>query len=397
MFSRLLAAAAALALAACAAPAPAPGDSAAAPLEFDLQGALPAPGQAGEPLMASRVAIGTGDDLFSYDASYAVEPGTVFADTPAPPGVPAAQHLAAQHLASQLIGHDLRLHLPLPTGEPLALQVGAELREQWKSDGSSVARQRQAASLAWSPGPADLELRWHGGTVDKDAGLALGCELGGRLEIPLQPARAGLSSAISISGRDCQVTAEHGAHGELEAASWGVAMRWAGRDRETRLQASMIDPRRDAPSRQDIGASYELGMSHHREYGAWSARTLLAMRYAARHAAGTGLAEKVVGGGAAVAEVEHYWTAGVSLTRHLPAASLTAHWSHGADPAWFMPAIGARTHRLDMRLDFSHMMAALLPRGEPQLVMEWRWSQARSRSDEIVDQSAVRLDMGIGW
>lgn len=382
-----------LALAACAAPPPVPDEHTPLPLEIDLHATLPAPERAGEPLMASRLGIGASDDLLSYDASYAVEPGAAFTQTSAPPGVSPAQHMAAQALGSQRIGQDLRMRLPMPAGAPVALQLSAELQEQWKADGSTVARQSQVARLAWSPGPARLELQWHGGAVDNDAGLALGCDLRGRLEMPLGSAGDDSSPALGVYGRDCQVMAGHPDYQALAAASWGMALRWDGHDRETRLSASMVDPRWELPSRQELAAGYELGMSHRRAYGAWSAESLLAMRYATAWDLPPGAGVDTLQPSAG----EYYWTAGISLTHQLPALSVTARWSHGADPAWFMPVFGERKHQLDLRLDFSRAIATLVPQVRPQLAMEWHWSEARSRANEITAQSAVQLNMGVGW
>jgi hypothetical protein len=98
-----------------------------------------------------------------------------------------------------------------------------------------------------------------------------------------------------------------------------------------------------------------------------------------------------------LADSEAFWTASASLTRHLPVVSLSAKWAHGADPMWFMPEIGQRKHRVDMHLDLSRLVAALVPDATPQLGVQWNWSQARSRADDVTGDSMVRLNMAVTW
>ena len=379
-------------LSACASPAPHADAGAAAhsvgPVELGVAGALPLFQTRSDPLLASRVGVGTGDAPLRYTASYTVLPGDVFAETAAAPGA-----TPPQRLGSQRLGQELTLRMPPLAGAPVALQFSAESREHWTTAGNSVGQQRQAASLDWSPGIANLNLQWHGGGAANDVQLALGCELRGTLQVPLQGTAAAGSQTLRLSGGDCRVLAPDARFDALAAEAWGVAWAWSGRERDTEFLLSVIDPAwKDESDRQEIDPSYEFGVRHRRDHGRWSAQTKVAMRYTT---AWDLSAPDDTGYYADYSEA--FWTASASLTRHLPVVSLSAKWAHSADPMWFMPEIGQRKHRVDMHLDLSRLVAALVPEATPQLGVQWNWSQARSRADDITGDSMVRLNMAVAW
>jgi hypothetical protein len=380
-------------LSACAAPAPHADAGAAAahsvgPVEVGVGGALPLFQTRSDPVLASRVGVGGGDAPLQYTARYTVLPGDVFADTAATPGA-----APPQRLGSQRLGQELALRMPPLAGAPVGLEFSAESREHWTTAGHSVGQQRQAAALDWSPGLASLNLQWLGGAAANDAQLALGCELRGTLEVPLQGTAAAGAQALRLSGRECSVLAPDDQFDALAAQAWGVAWAWSGRKRDTEVLLSVIEPAwKDESDRQEIDPSYEFGVRHRREHGRWSAQTKVAMRYTT---AWDLSAPDDTGDYAGYSEA--FWTASASLTRHLPVVSLSAKWAHSADPMWFMPEIGQRKHRVDMHLDLSRLVAALVPDATPQLGVQWNWSQARSRADDITGDTMVRLNMAVTW
>jgi len=160
----------------------------------------------------------------------------------------------------------------------------------------------------------------------------------------------------------------------LAAEAWAVAWAWSGRKRETEVLLSVIEPAwKDDSDRQEIDPSYEFGVRHRRDHGRWSAQTKVAMRYTT---AWDLSAPDEAGYYAGYSEA--FWTASASLTRHLP-------------------EIGQRKHRVDMHLDLSRLVTALVPDATPQLGVQWNWSEARSRDDDITGDSMVRLNMAVAW
>lgn len=380
-------------LGACASPQPhsTSGHGAAStvgPVEFGIAGALPLVQSGTDPLVESRVGIGGSDASLRYTAKYTLQPGDVFAAGEATPGAP-----SPQRFGSQSLGQDFKVSLPAVGGAPVALQLLAETREQWTTAGDTVEKQRQVAILDWSPGIAKLNLKWAGDSPQTDPGMALGCELRGTLELP-QASGPEAARTLRFSGRDCRVLAPESRYSTLAAETWGVAYAWARPADQTEVLFAVVDPAwQDATDQQGIDASYELGVSHRQDHGSWSAGTRVAMRYATAW----DLSSPVDEAGYYASDAEAYWTASASLTRHLQVVSLSANWAHGVDPMWFIPEVGQRGHRVDMRLDLSSLVAALATDATPQLSMQWNWSQARSRSDEISGDSMVRLNMAVAW
>jgi hypothetical protein len=183
-------------------------------------------------------------------------------------------------------------------------------------------------------------------------------------------------------------------YSELAAETWGLAFARHGSENQTELLFSVIDPDGgEGALRHEIEASYEFRLSHRREYGDWSTEALVAIRDAPSWDISPGSGEA----GAYAGANDAYWTSRIALTRHLPAVSLSANWSHGADPMWFMPEIGQQKHRLDVRLDLSRMLAAVAPEVKPQMSVQWNWFEARSRADTVMDENTIKLNMAVAW
>jgi hypothetical protein len=378
-------------LAACASPQP-QGEPAVArsvgPVDFGVHGALPLVHTRRDPLLSSRVGVGMSDAGLRYDASYTVEPGDLFFEAATQPGA-----APSQRLAGQKVDQNFSMRLPPLGGAPVGLRYSTQARELWTLSGDRSEQQRQLANLDWAPRLAKLNLQWAGGSAAADTHLALGCELRGTVRVPLQTAEA-QSHALRISGRDCRVLASDQRYSALAAETWGIAWGWTQPERETEVLLSVIEPSwKDVHDRQPIDPSYEFGVSHRQDHGHWSARTLVAMR----HTTAWDLSAPMDASGYYFSDPDSFWTASASLTRHLPVVSISATWAHSADPMWFMPEIGQRKHRLDMRFDLSRVVAPLLPDATPQLAMHWNWSQARSRHDAVTEERAVRINMAVVW
>jgi len=356
----------------------------ASAVEIGVDGTLPLVDAGSDPLLAGRVGIGDDSAPLRYHASYLLQPGDVFADPTAAP----------KRFGGQQIGQELRMRLPAVAGSPLALQFRAEARELWQTDRDIVEQQRQLAQLEWSPGFASLALQWAAGDAAADSQLALDCALRGTVEMPLRDWSVAAAPAMRVTGRDCRVLTADSRYSQLAAETWGVALAWDRPEYQTELMFSVIEPDgNEGTLRQEIDASYELGVSHRRAHGDWSTEALVAMRYAPSWDLSTPVNES----GAYTSGTDAYWMAKMSLTRHLPAVSLSANWSHSADPMWFMPEIGQQKHRLDLRLDLSRMLAAVAPEVSPQVSMQWNWFEARSRADAVTGDNTIKLNMAVAW
>lgn len=356
----------------------------ASEVEIGIDGAWPLVDTRSDPLFAGRVGIGDDAARLHYHATYMLEPGDVFANPTAPP----------QRFGGQRFGQELRMLLPAVAGSPLSLKFRGEARDVWQTDRGIVEQQRQVAKLEWSPGLASLDLQWGAGDATAHSQLALDCALRGTLRMSLPHGSAAAVPAMRVTGRDCLVRTSDPRYSELAAAAWRVAFAWHSSETQTELRFSVIDPDGGAAMlHQEIDASYELGLSHRRALGDWSTEARVAMRYAPSW----DLSARLAGTGAYASDTDAYWMAKMSLTRHLPAVSLSANWSHSADPMWFMPEIGQQTHHLDVRLDLSRLLAAVAPEVNPQLSMQWNWSEARSRANAVAGDNTIQLNMAVAW
>lgn len=360
------------------------------PVKLNVDGAVPLLHTRGDPLLASRVGVGSSRDLWRYEARYTVEPGDVFAEQAATPG-----GAAPQRFGGHGVGQNLQMRIPTAGYGPVALRLSSEAREQWTTGGNTVAHQRQAANLQWSPRLAKLELQWVGNDGAIDGQLALGCEMRGTVQVPLPAEESEVSRVLRFSGRDCRVLAPPASgYRALGAEAWGMGLAWQHAGRETEVLVSVIDPAwKSVVDRQNIDASYEFGVRHREDYEQWTANTRLAMRYATAW----DLAAPKDHLGYYQSDSEAYWSASASLTRQLSAVSLSAGWTHGGDPMWFVPEIGQRRHGLNMRLDLSRAVAPFVPDVAPRVAMHWNWSQARSRTDAVSGNSVFGLNMAVAW
>ena len=376
-------------LSACAtAPVPDPAPAAAAALEainVDVDGGLPGRKGEGEPVLASRMALG-GDKLpLHYRASYVVEPGDVFATAGIAPGT-----FSPQHFGRQRIGHDADARLPPVAGAPLRLRVTTESWERWSVDGTQSSQQRQLADLEWAPGPAKLNLQWAGGAAASDPNMALLCDVRGAMQVPLATAAA--APWVRFTGRSCQLRSSNPHYSAVSAEAWGMALGWKQARGDTELLLTAVEPDwRDTPEQQPIDTGYELGLHHRLEHGDWTARAQFAMR----RATAWDLAQGDAPEWARHADGDTHWVGSVSLARELSAVSLRAQWAQGADPMWFMPQIGQRSDRFDLRLDLSKLVAAVAPDVTPQLSMQYQWNQARARNHASTSDGRVSVNMAL--
>jgi hypothetical protein len=356
-------------------------------INVDVGGGLPVRKRQGEPVLASRMALG-GDDLpLHYRVSYVVEPGDVFAGASAPPGT-----FSPQHFGRQRIGHDAGARLPPMAGAPLRLRVTTESWERWSVDGTQSSQQRQLADLEWAPGPAKLNLQWAGGTAASDSQLALLCDVRGAMQVPLATAAA--APWLRFTGRSCQLHSSHARYSAVSAETWGVAMGWNHGRVDSELLFTAVEPDwRETPEQQPIDTGYELGLRHRLDHGDWTARAQVAMR----RATAWDLAQGDALERARYAEADTHWVSSVSLARELSAFSVSAQWAQGADPMWFMPQIGQRSDRFDLRLDLSRLLASVAPESAPQLSMQYQWNQARFRNQAVSSDGLVSVKMALSF
>jgi hypothetical protein len=354
-------------------------------VEVGLEGAVPIFQTHDDPLLSSRLGLGDDESILRYHAGYLLEPGDVFSAAPATHG-----QAAPRHFGSQRLGQDLRVRLPTPAGTPVSVGFTAETREQWTTAGHSIEQQRQTASLSWSPRLAGLELQWLGGHVPTDAGLALGCDLQGAVRVPL-PA-TDTSKYFRLTARDCLVRTEDSRYAGLSAHTWQAALAWEYALGAAEIGVSAVEPGRPrGATRQGIDPSYQLGLTHRQDKDSWSTRVRIAMR----HTTAWNLAAVPGEAGHFPADTDTYWSASASVTWRSAAMPVSADWSHGADPLWFMPQIGQRSHRVGVRVDLSRVVTHLLPEATPQVGLDWNWSQAHSRMNTVTADSTLRLNAAV--
>jgi hypothetical protein len=357
------------------------------PLSFSVDSALPMVQTRTGNLFASRFNLGRPDGPLTYSASYSLSPGNILlADQ-------LARLSAPQGLAGRRIGQAVRLKLPPVAGAPLALGLSRESEDMWTVNGNSE-RQRRVASLRWTPKLASVNLEAGTAAGPREPNLALDCAISGNLRVPLPAARPGRAQALQFSGRDCRVVTANPRYANLGAQTYGLAYSWRQPQRESRLRLSAIDPAWGPERMQPgMGSSYELALSQTRSRDRWSATGELGLRRAAR----TESYAVPDGDNQTFADADDYWTTSLTLTRRLPAFAVSANWTHGADPLWFMPDIGQQADRFGLTLDFSRWARGIAPPLTPNLALNWHWHQARSRQDVVAGNSAVRLQMSVMW
>jgi hypothetical protein len=355
---------------------------ASAPVEMELDGAVPVAQTRSDPLLAGRLGLGGEDLPLRFSARYLVEPGDVFAESPGAPGrAPPSQ------LARQRMGQDTVLRLPEFAGAPPTLKLSSEVVERWSVDGQrSGHRERQAGGLGWSRGLTKVKFEWADGAVAAEPGVALLCDLKGALQAPLNPYGADGSATIRMFGRSCRLQTSDDRYSEVQAQAWGMAVAWE----QTELVFSAIEPDwGGTPENQPIDPAYELRLRQRFKRGPWIAGTQIAMR----QASAWDLAADDAAAGQFVADKDAYWTASASMAHQWPATSLSANWSHGTDPMWFMPQIGQRSNRFDLRLDLSEAFTSPASGARPKVGVHWYWTEAITRANAVSSDSAMRIDM----
>ncbi|MCH9828491.1 MAG: hypothetical protein K0U79_12165 [Gammaproteobacteria bacterium] len=360
------------------------------PVSFSVASALPLVQRQADTWLASNLNVGSGSGPLSYSASYSLTPGDiVFADDIEYASLNKPQRFGGQH-----IGQSVRLQLPALAGAPLAIAVTHESDDFWTVNGDTQ-QQRQIADLSWKPRLAMVNLQWAGASSGLDSSLALDCELRGSVGVPTR-SRPNRSRAVRVSGRNCQVVSNDVRYDDLAAQTYGVAYTWARPQRESSVRLSAIDPMWRTNSMQpDINPSYELGVSQSRTRGAWTAKALVAVRRAT-----TWSTPNLMDEDGAILPMEGsdtYFASNATITRRLPAVSVSATWARGADPLWFVPEIGQEADRFGLAVDFTRWAQTLAPGVNPTLAMSWNWTQARTRANQRTSDNALKLNLSVLW
>lgn len=358
------------------------------PLTVHLDGALPLIQSTPTDVLASSIALGQPTGPLHYRARYALSPGSMLiADQ-------FAQRTTPRHVGSQHVDHDVRLHLLSPAGAPLALRYSREMEGRWHLDGGSDAL-RQMASLSWAPAAAQFDLQWAGDdAVPRDADAALRCSLTGSVRVPLAAGTAPRDRSVRLSGRGCDVVPYREGLAGLNAVAFGLNYSSQRAQRLNTLRLSAIDSGASDPvEHMPRHTSYELRWSQSRRYDTWSARAEAALRRAGGLPTAPATSQPIDTGAAT------HWITGASLTRRLPAFSVSANWTYQADPYWFIPEKAEPADRFSLNVDFSRWAANLAAPLNPDLSLSWHWSQLYPRDETtyLSRDNAVRLDMSATW
>jgi hypothetical protein len=332
--------------------------------------------------MASNFSVGL-DRLFSYQASWSIEPGDVLSTEPAAN----VARQAPTRLGGQQIGQNVALRLPELAGAPMTLAVSSEVESNWLLGGSTQS-QRERADLSWSSNRAKVSVQWTGSATMFDDRAALACDLKSSVRLPVHE-KSGRSEALRVSGRSCFVPHQGTPYDGTEAQAWGLSYVWGSLKRETEAALSVIDPRWTTElDFQTLRPAYELGLSHRRNFGSLSASGLVSMRQGPS-----------VDGVAAPDPFDGYvsgdqadWSANASLTWQLPEASLSANWAKGIDRLWFTPDGGQGSDRFGLALNLSRWVESWMPASSPQLAMNWSWSEVPLLSADVTQNHSLELD-----
>lgn len=345
------------------------------PVALDLDSALPLVQARDGRLFAGDFRLGGAEGPWRYRAGYALGLGDIV-QAGQSPGAGLTSGLAEQRLEQQML-----LELPELAGAPLALGYTQSSADRWTMD-DEQEQHRQVTSLRWAPDFAALDLRLAGpdsGFADPD--LALDCALRGDLRVPLGD-RARRS--LQLSGRGCDVVSAPPRFAGLSAQSYRLAYAWGQPGQQSRVRLGAIAPARSGEPRPAAPRrAYELGLSQSQRHDGWTARLEAALR--ARDAARAGDA----------AAPDAQWMARARLSRRLPTFSLTADWSHGHDPHWFLPGPSRPASRLGLALSFSRWARSIAPALDPELGLDWHWSQ--SGAARAGSQQELRLFLSAFW
>jgi hypothetical protein len=359
-------------------------------MAFRVQGAVPVVGDSVPAAFSSDISIGDRSSPIRYQVSYAVSPGDVLSS------IGSDISRAPTGLARQRTRQQVTMSSPTVVGAPLRLDLSTETTGNWTTGGYR-ASQRERAELRWSQRRADIRLQWSGAGAQRDQSLALDCDLQGTVRLPVSGGDERPSRSFNLSGRDCVVRSPRAARMGLGAQHWGVGYSWADPGLESEIVLSMINPVTDLPDSHAIyDSGYELGLRHSRQYGGWRANARVALRQPATvtqiYGSGTPGMQWPGGG-----EADLRWTADTSLVRDLNRMSVSASWTYGADPLWFMNEAGTRTDRLGVALDMSGWAGLWFPELQPQLSMRWRWSHMHSSMNAQRNVNELAVSMSVAW
>lgn len=350
-------------------------------LLFDVDGQVPVLDgrQSGDALFASGVNVGIMDDeLLRYRASYKLEAGDLFSfDQPGYTGTKPPSTFAGQSF-----GQNVVLRLPEVAGAPLSLGVTTEVRDQWLFAGESQAQQERA-NLEWSPGRATINMQWSGSASGFDPSLALSCNFESTLKLPTRDGGSH-AQALRVSGRECTVS-DGTRYAGIPAQAWMLGYVWSGAAQESEARLRVIDPVWTGELfESDIDPGYQLGLSHRRDFGALSAKALVAVR------------QTPVSPADPLAVVEDTsWSANASVTWHLADASISADYAQGVNPLWFVPNVLEQRDRFGLALDLSRWIESVAPESSPEFGLRWDWSRLRMPGGGVIDENALKLDVAL--
>lgn len=360
------------------------------PMSFSVDTALPLVQTRTSTLLASRLSLGDDSSPLRYSASYALDPGELFyADQ-------VRELDAPDEVGGQRIQQNVELTLPAVAGAPVSLGLMHQTSDTWTLDGETQ-EQSQVADLSWSPSIGTVKVQWAGEGSGRDSLLALDCGFRSQVDLPVPTRKTGRNRALRFTGRDCAVLSSEQRYADLMAQTYSLAYVWGQARRETRVRLAAIDPIwYEKTNEQDIEPSFEVGLSQARTRGAWTAEAAVSLRRT------TALPQLISEDDPRLGyhtDVDTHLTTSARLTRRLPAFSVSASWTRGSDPLWFMPDVGEKADRFGLSLDFTRWMREMAPTLTPSLAMSWKWSESHSRSSGLAayGENTVNLKMSVLW
>lgn len=346
---------------------------------MNLGAAMPLAASDSGPLVRGVVRASDHGGWVDYDASYAVESGALLDSFRA--GGKDLDSVPTQ-FGEQALEQRLRAALPVPLGAPLRLRFASGQHASFTGEGMRRS-ETGSAGVDWAGGPLDLSLRWTvPGVGEADE---LDCGFQGSLRLADGFAGLGDDAALGVSQRQCRVIAPVRGLAGSTVESWGAHWRW-GDDFQHTLRVRRVALDADAWSVAEA-PGYELGWTHSRVLGAWSAEADLALRRV-----------RAPLDGAALADADTRWAADLALRRQLRDFAVTARWAHAQDPLWFAPnAARLGTQRLSLGVDLDRWLAAIWPHAEnTRMGASWEWEQTAAAGEFDID-SRVQWDVSLVW
>lgn len=368
-------------LAACSGVTPRPeldaGPDAGALFAFESSNELALPGDGDDRLLRSQVEAGSAGERLNYTASYSLRSGMLAqglsGDPDGDPTVPA-------ELGRQSLHQQLHLALPSSPDAPLSINLQGQQDLRWTFNGEARTESR-LAHLEWKPWAFAFDLRWTPPREMVLAGQPLDCQVQADLSLPYSPVVTSVPTAISLSGRDCQVRAPARGVDDLQLQSQGLAWRW-GEDLNNTLRARRLLPQWQAYGLPEVEPGYELGLIHRRTFSDWELGLDMAWRQFDR-----GLARD------AHAQPSN-WAVDLVLRRELGLFALSARWLYANDPLWFVPlASPVEQERLSVLIDFSQWLVERLPHIKANMSAAWDYVEdARG-----VDDNQFNWNLLLSW